>query len=356
MKRTGGYVAMLVVLLSGGCATTFRQTGEAGRPPLRPRALDCLKAASRYDHNPVVRVAAVEAFESSGCDEARPWIRLALLDQEPAVRFAACAAVAQLADKSAGGVVHDLADDEDGSVRVAALVALHRLGDTRRTNRLPPYLLDHEDVTVRRNAAMMLGRMGEPGAIKILARAMRDPDPGVRHHALEALARLGNPEARQELTFMANTGVGSEEVFAINALAATGDSLYRDTFLYKLGTATHLETRLAAAHGLGLLGWDEGFQVALRALRPRRPRIWDPNDPPEDQILRVRLLAIGALGAIGRTDALAELERLLPKPWNTERGRDPRIQLAAARAILEILKANRESVLPSATRQTRHRR
>lgn len=232
MKRAGVPIAMLVLLLPGGCATTLRQTGGAGRAPLRQRALDCLKAASRYDHNPVVRVAAVEAFESSGCAEVRPWIRLALLDQEPAVRFAACAAVGWLADQSAAGAVRDLVEDEDGSVRVAALVALHRLGDTRRTSSLPPYLLNHEDATVRRNAAMMLGRLGEPGAIKILARAMRDSDAGVRHHVLEALARLGNPEARGELTFMANTGIGSEEVFAINALAATGDLLYRDTFLY----------------------------------------------------------------------------------------------------------------------------
>ena len=80
------------------------------------------------------------------------------------------------------------------------------------------------------------------------------------------MARLGSREARQELTFMASSGIGSEEVFAITALAHTRDPRSLDTFRYKLGTAANLETKLAAARALGLLGSDEGFEVALGAL------------------------------------------------------------------------------------------
>jgi hypothetical protein len=119
--------------------------------------------------------------------------------------------------------------------------------------------------------------------------------------------------------------------------------VYVDTFRYKLATATHLETRLAAARGLGLLGFDDGFDMALRALRTERPPNEDPNDPPSGQILRIRQLAAAALGAIGRTDALFALKKQMDDPS------DPRLQVSAAGAILQILKADRARALPFAT-------
>jgi HEAT repeat protein len=350
MTRLGTTVASVVLVWLGGCATTPPQEVSINQRQLKRQALECLKGAVSYPHNPAVRLEAVEALESSGCEEGKPWIRLALLDEHPGVRFAACVAAGRLSDRLAQQTLGERAGDQDPSVRVGALFALHRLGDTSRTGWMPGYLLDHDDPTVRRNAALVLGLLEEPGAIKVLARAMKDGDAGVRHHALEAMARLGNPEARQELSFMTSAGVGSEEVFAINALAGTSDPIYQDAFLYKLETATHLETKLAAARGLGLLGCDDGFRVALSALRADRPRFNDPKDPPEVQVLRARQLAAAALGAIGRVDALPALKDLL------EGESDPRIEVSAARAILEIIKANTTGALPFASSQVRRRR
>ncbi len=139
---------------------------------------------------------------------------------------------------------------------------------------------------------------------------------------------------------MTNAGIGPEEVFAISALAATHDPVYAEGFRYKLATATHIETRLAAARGLGLLGFDDGYDVALRALRSVRPVRPSASDSPEGQTLRARQMAASALSAIGRVDALPALDRLL------ERSRDPRVQVSAARAILEILAVDRSDALP----------
>ncbi len=340
MRRTDTVVALVALVGLGGCATAPAKTGSVDRHRLERRAFECLKAAVRYEHNPAVRCAAVEALESSTRDEAKPWIRLALHDDHPAVRFAACAAIGRLRDTVAEPAVRACLEDGDHSVRVAALFALHRLGDMTRTGRIAGYLLDDKEPTVRRNAALLLGLLGEAGAVKVLAKAMKDTDPGVRHHALEAMARLGNEEARQELSFMANAGVGSEEVFALNALAATRNPLCQDMFLYKLGSAAHLETKLAAARGLGRLGSDDGFNVALAALHVNRARTGDPDDPPEARVLRVKQLAAAALGTIKKVDALPALKNMLDgEP-------DPRVQVSAARAILEILGANREVALP----------
>ena len=169
---------------------------------------------------------------------------------------------------------------------------------------------------------------------------MKDPDQGVRNQALEALVRLGNKDAGQELLFMTNAGVGSEETFAVSALASARSPLYHDTFAYKLATASHVETKLAAARGLGLLGDDRGFELALRSLSHSEARFGDANDPPEDQILRVRQLAASALGAIGRVEALPALSRIMREES------DPRMRVSAARAILEVLRAEQSRGLP----------
>ena len=115
-----------------------------------------------------------------------------------------------------------------------------------------------------------------------------------------------------------------------------------ETFRYKLATATHLETRLAAARGLGLLQSDAGFEIAMRTLRGDQPIRTDPQDPVEGQMLRTRQLAAAALGAIGRADALPLLAELLDDP------RDPRVQVSAARAILDILDSDEKETLPFA--------
>lgn len=335
--------AVFATLAAPGCLRPEARYARVDRGELERKARDCLKAAIGYQHNPVVRVEAVEALEITAIDETLPWIRSALTDAHPAVRSAACLALGHLRDKTAEGLIRRRLEDQDANVKVAALFALHQLGHTERTGKLATYLLQHEDVAVRRNAALALGLLGEKGAIKVLARAMRDADAGVRHHALEAMARLGNREARQELAFMANAGVGSEEVFAIGALMETGDPVYLDTFRYKLATATHLETRLAAARGLGVLEEADGLELALRSLRARRTLMDDPKDPPDAQQLRASQMAAAALGAIGRVEALPVLTHLM------ENSDDPRVVVSAAKAILRILARTRAKSLPFAT-------
>jgi len=329
----------VVLVVVTGCAASRGATAEVDRVQLKARAMECLKAAVAYPHNPAVRVQAVEALETCGSDEALPWLRTALLDEHPAVRFAACVAVGRLKDASPEMTLRGLVKDSDDSVCLAALFALHRLGRTGQSGRLPVFLLNHPDAAVRRNAAFVLGLLEEPGVAKTLAKGMRDPDKGVRDHVLEAMARLGVAEAKQELSFMANAGVGADETFAVQALAAAGDADYADTFRYKLSTAPHLETRLAAAEGLGRLGFDDGYGLAADAWRTRKPVRTDPADPPAGQVLRVRQMAAVALGAIGRDRALPDLRRVMDEED------DPRVQVSAAWAILQILQADRRSGL-----------
>ncbi len=51
-----------------------------------------------------------------------------------------------------------------------------------------------------RNVCVGLGNWGSPDAAPVLTRALSDPDPLVRGHAVWALGRLGSPEARSALS------------------------------------------------------------------------------------------------------------------------------------------------------------
>ena len=335
---------MLLVVslaLAAGCTTTPTSSPTASRTELRRGAVRCLYAAIRYRYNPAVRAAAVEALGTTASSDATARIRSALLDEHPAVRFAGCVAAGKSQDHLAESALRQCLEDADPNVRVGALFAMHRLGHTEQTGKLATFLLKHNDPAVRRNAALVMGFLGEPGVLKALARAMKDRDQGVRDHALEAMARVPNAEAKRELVFMTEAGVGAEEVFALSALAVTRDPSLAATYRYKLAQGDHLETRLAAARGLGLLGLDGGYDVAVRALHYKGAPVRDSESSREERLLRVRLLAASALGAIGRTDALGALERLM------NRSGDPREQVAAARAILEIIEANRRRGFPS---------
>lgn len=311
---------------------------------LRRQAMDGLRAGVAFADNAAVRVAAIEALAEADAEDCLPWIRTALLDEHPAVRFAGAIAIGTLNDSVAEAKIRDLAGDADAGVRVAALYALHRLGDPSRTTELGTMLLTAKEPVVRRHAAWVLGMLGEPGSVKVLASAMRDSDGGVRHYALEAMARLGNPEARQELAFMANSGVGAEEVFAISALAETRDKQYAELYQYKLANALHEETKLAGARALGMIGMDEGYAEALMWTHSRPAALDDAQETAEDRALRVRQLALRALGAIGRREALPALARSLRDD------RDPRVQVAAAGAMLLILNREREAT-PFGTRR-----
>ncbi|GMU36177.1 MAG: HEAT repeat domain-containing protein [Phycisphaerae bacterium] len=305
-------------------------SGRGGTSSSLDLARECLRRAVVYPDNPVVRAAAVEAMAGAEDQALCPRIRLALLDEHPGVRFAACAAVGDLKDESAGAAARKLLDDPDASVRAAALYARHRLGHRERSGELVDLLLTHSDSLVRCNAAMLLGRLGEPSAVQPLARAMRDKDPRVQDFALEALAALGVEEARSQLHYMAHSGIGSQEAFAVGALGTTRNPTDAELLREKLGNASHLETRLAAARALGRLGKRDGLDLAVKGLSFNRPRREEAEDAPEAQRVRIRAMAAAALGDIGDPAALPALARIL------ERGEDPRLQVAAAGAILKI--------------------
>jgi HEAT repeat protein len=294
------------------------------------RAMSCLRYYLPYEHSATARVQALESLAECGTDEVLPWIRLALNDESPAVRFAAAMALGQRKDRASVGTIHKLLSGTEASDQIAAAGALHLLGDTSASGKLAEYLFDRSDAAAPRHAAFVFGRLGETGANKILARVVTSKDPGLRSNALESMAMLGSKEAKATLVANVYNGLGPEETFALTVLGRLQDSQYRQIFLDKMKSAQHLETKLAAARALGQLGGADGYDLALTALAFSAKKD-EKNDPSDNQTFRVRQLAATTLGAIGDRRAIVPLEAMMND------ADDPRLQIAAAKALMDIL-------------------
>jgi len=316
----------LISLLGSGCSEPVNEYA------LRQRAIQGLKAGIRYQHNPVVRAQAIEALQSTAPEEGILWFQEALRDEHPGVRFAACMALGAMRHGPSRDLLLPLLDDPAASVQAAAIYALHRLGDTRHTSRLAAILLRHPDPAVRNNAAMVLGRLGDKGAVSLLRRAVRDDE--VMLQVVEAMALLGDERAIQHLTLLAHDARGDRQILALQALGACRGAKALGAARFQFQDSTVLETRLAAARTLGLLGYRDGLKLALEQIDFDQPNPQLEGDPPANQIMRIRALAAMALGAIGDESALPKLQARL------EAQDDPRVQVAAAKAILDILNAH----------------
>jgi HEAT repeat protein len=236
-----------------------------------------------------------------------------LSDREPVVRFAAAMASGELRLDGARDGLLRLVDDPDESVRIAARFALHRIGDTTRTHDLEQTARSTEPRT-RADTALVLGLLGEPTAKSWLHVLRRDPNAAVRLQANEGLWRLGDEQGLNTLIAGTLSKYPDDQMISLLALAAPRDRRVIEHVRACL-TTDYTEVNLVAARAMGMLGSDEGYTIATRALKSTDPR--------------QRLLAALALGAIGRADAQDELAPLL-------KDADQSVRTAAATALLQL--------------------
>lgn len=316
-----------IVVLSAGCATT------PARPEMKQRATLCLHRGMRFPENSAVRAQAIEAAAEVLDDPASTMmIREGLRDEHPGVRFAACMALGRLGDRASAEAFRKLADDADSSVRIGAFYALERIGDASYRRAWVEMMRNHASPEARRNAVMALGLLGDPRTKDLLTRvAAEDPDDGVRLQAVEGLALLGDADAESGFIRDAFGGLGYRQPFALLALGKVKSPDSLGVLRSRLVNAPYLEAKLAAARGLALQGHLDGFRLALDSLAWTGADPNMPNDPPENQMMRVHTMAAMALGDMRDPEALPALHSCM------ETAGDPRVQIAAARSILKIL-------------------
>ncbi len=317
---------LLIALLCCGCVAGGRTPiDQVAYGDLYQRARDLLVRGSQSE-DPLVRANALEALARVAPREALPYVRTSLGDGAPVVRFAACAALGDLRDTQAEAALKPLLNDSSEHVRLAAAYALYRLGDRQHAGLLVKTLADHPKEDLRSEAANLIGKCGDAKAIRRLELAeRREKSPKALVHITAAKARLGDRAALDELL---RAALGTEPItklLATQFLIELKPAEARDVFSYRLKEdGDYLEARLLAARGLGALGVDAGYDLAVKSLRH--------NAKEEIDTLRVRALAALALGAIGDDRALTALQKLAADQS------DARVQVAACTAICQILK------------------
>jgi len=342
----GRFVASLWILfalapaLSGCVATLRRPLPENEAADFRTAAVRFLKEAA-FSPEPTLRMQAIEAFQSVAPDEGLEAIGVNILNEfggvearnYPGVTFAGLMALGSMRNADYIALIRQHAEDPDPNIVIAALFALHRLGDERRTGELSEYLLRHRDARVRANAALAIGRLGEPKSVKLLRMALhREKKSAAKLQILEALAVYGDRNAVERLIFDGYSARPDQAALALMCLANAGCVEAEDLFFFRLKSAEYPEIRLQAARGLGRLGFDDGLDAALAHLYFNSPDRGRQDDPPDQQIARIRALAALALETIGDPAALGPLKDAFEMP-----GQSDYVHLAVARAAIRII-------------------
>ena len=291
------------------------------------------------DPDGITRSHAIEALDYTIGIEAGEYFLAGLDDSVASVRFAAAMAIGETGYAPAKAKLLAMAGGEEGDKRVlcGVIYAMYRLGDDSQMSRLAKFL-DNAHPWVRANAAFIMGKSGHPSAMQVLKDlGVDERNVDVLIRARESLAMLGDTASAIQLEGDTMGQFDDDRIDAIRALSRLGGPGARQQLEY-LTERTDLSAlvRVAAAGGLGRMGVFSrvGYDLCIDAVTKPSIVLKESADrdqaPNEADIRGLQQLAAVSLGLIGRPAAVDHLYRLLGK-------RDPRIRVAAARGILQLL-------------------
>jgi HEAT repeat protein len=300
---------------------------SAAKTDLRQTAIDLLERAAESD-NAQVRANALEAMQVVPA-VVGPHAARGLVDENRGVRFVAAMTIGDLQLDHLAHLLEPLLRDESESVQAAAIFGLHRCGQPVDLNSLASMIVS-DDPEVRGNAAMVLGKLGNPTAVPVIRMSVgRGMDlvsearvKMVDLQVAEALVNLGET---QEIEVIRAALFAPPEQGELTALAAMMCGRLRDQRavpnLVRLALQTGpsrqpAEVRMAAV-------W------ALAHIDPPQAPIEVPLEYVADPLFQLRTQAALTLGEIGDPAALPQLATLLDDD-------SPLVQVAAAGGILRI--------------------
>jgi len=191
--------------------------------------------------NERVRGRALQALARLDARTAVPRLADGINDPHPWVREQAADYLGRCPPEVAIGPLLVALDDPTEAVRKAAAMAL---GRTRHVSAVGPLLarLNDPAIDVRGRAARALGRIGDQNSAKFLQRATRDPNPWVQSVAVWSLAQLDASLPIQILRPMLTTTAAHHRRTAVVVLSRMGDT-YASRILRKGLTAPTLPIR-----------------------------------------------------------------------------------------------------------------
>jgi HEAT repeat protein len=282
-----------------------------------------------YSDDPRIRANAVESMRYAPKEQLTNAVRVGLGDENRGVRFVSVMLIGetQLCDDSL--LLEPLLLDPSESVQAAALYSLYRCGEQINLNPLAS-MLQSDNPELRGNAALVLGRMGNPSAIPLLRSASHEQMDGI----LPIRRRLINLQLSEALVLLGET----EELQVIRAAVFSSATEAEVTALacQILGRLSDM-TVLPTLEGLAAGGTPNRQPDEVQLIAATAVAEIAPNRMPTELVLRfsssqephLRAQCAVALGVQGNQLSLGPLTLLL-------KDRDPLVQIAAARAILRI--------------------
>lgn len=310
---------------------------------LREQAIAIVKRAAASD-DAALRMNAIEASQAVP-GLAGELVGKLMLDDVAPVRFAALMTVGKLKLGEHATRAVDLSVDPDHSVRAAAIYAGVMNGEKLDVSPLAAYAMS-SDPSVRGNAALILGEMGDPSAIALLQEAARRPYPRQVTTIRREIVRVQLAEAEVKLTDRSQGLTAREDddvmspiraavysqsdeirVLAVSMLGPLEDKRMIPMLVKMLETPP-AELQLAAARSLLLMDVEDGLPILIRALSSAYPAVraqaayslGSSEDPTSlvllgetmrDQEAMVRLSA--AAGLLKRVPTVEAAHRLAQK-------------------------------------------
>ena len=158
-----------------------------------------IKNLSDSDIN--VRSEAVDALTHISKSEVIDLlITLLQKDSTRIVKEGACKALGKIRDKRATDVLIENLSHPDESVRYQATIALGYIGDAKAVQPLIQIYKNPDDPLVRSEAAKALGMIGDPSALKILLSSLKkEKDRFIKYHTVTSLGKIGDSKAKKPL-------------------------------------------------------------------------------------------------------------------------------------------------------------
>lgn len=129
--------------------------------------------------------------------EVVPGLREGLKNADSRIAWNAVVGLANFEQADVVRLLNEGLSKNEGHARWEAVFCLHVVHDEESVFLLGELITDTEATlkSLRQEAAMTLGRIGDPAAVPALLTALEDPQAGVRWRAALALSKIGDLEA-----------------------------------------------------------------------------------------------------------------------------------------------------------------
>ncbi|MFH1367686.1 MAG: HEAT repeat domain-containing protein [Elusimicrobiota bacterium] len=209
-----------------------------------------------------------------------------LFDEDVQVRRNAVIYVGSERNKKNIPLLLPLLDDSSVEVRRAAIDALGKTGDKEE---VPAALMEkfksEKNYAVRQNIVVALGELQAKSALQFLKARLKDPFPGMRNEAIRALGKINDKSTYADITAMLKDQAEGTRIMAADVIGKLK--------IYSPAAVENLKKNL------------------------------------KDPIAIVRRSSVRALGLIGASSALPEIEQM-------QKDTDPTVAAAAKEAADQI--------------------